>query len=304
MALKYNNYSSWRESFVHLQGGLNTIDFLDTNPNMFVVQNISGTDIYCSISTIPTNDNYEYLINKHSTVTLGRPTSTNKLHFFNPTNNPITLKIFSVQGEFDMNILKNVTVKLDTDAQIKTDGLIKGFGNGVSLPPGTNKIGQVEVTNQVDVDSLVDSVNSMKTAMTNVNNDTTDISDNMDTLLTNLATNQVNLMSKLDSVIRAIGNISSGGGGGSTQTKETVIYDSTDFSSGVVGDGASIILHHIEMIQNKSSDAATISIYVDSENYFDVTIPSGESVSDIDLDIYKVTSTQSNVLMGGYVYAN
>lgn len=304
MSLKYNNYSSWRESFLHLESGLNTMDFLDTNPNMFVVQNISGTDIYCSISTIPNNDNYEYLINKHSTVTLGRPTATNKLHFFNPTNNPITLKVFSLYGDFDMNILKNVTVKLDTDAQIKTDGIVKGFGNGVSLPSGNNKIGQVEVTNQVNVDSLVNSVDSLKAALDNVDSDTSDISISMDTLLTNLASNQIDLMQKLDNVITAIGNISGGGGGGSTRTKETVIYDSTDFSSGVVGDGASIILHHVEMIQNKSSDVATISIYVDSENYFDVTIPSGEMISDIDLDVVKITSGTSQVLVGGWKYAN
>ena len=139
---QFKNFSSWRVQDVTLHKGVNTVDFNDTMPNQFVVQNPTGIKLFSSISNIPTDINYEFMIGRNTTVPLGRPTPTKKIYFYNPTDGDINIKLFSVYLPFDLSSINNNTLTIES-AEISTDGIVRGFQSGVSLPTGNNVIGKV-----------------------------------------------------------------------------------------------------------------------------------------------------------------
>ena len=78
---QFNNLSTWREETVVVKGKeCFDLNFRDTTPNMFVIQNPNNAELFVSISKIPTSKNYEFKIGKNCTDTLGRPTPTNRIY--------------------------------------------------------------------------------------------------------------------------------------------------------------------------------------------------------------------------------
>ena len=140
---------SWRQQLVTISGhALKTISFMDTAPNMFMIQNPTHAVLYVGISNIPTTENYEWKVNKNTSKTFGRPISTKELFIYNTSDDDITINLFSVRDEFDLSLLSDTTVSLEEaviDA-IRGDGYIYGFGSGVSLPSGTHHIGNVSIS--------------------------------------------------------------------------------------------------------------------------------------------------------------
>lgn len=140
---QFKNLSSWREDSLTIKAGeCKEVDFHDTAPNMFICQNANDVVLYISISKIPTVKNYEFLVGKNETKTFGRPTSTRKIYVLNAGSIDATIKIFSIFDRFDLNVLKDISMSLE-GAEIITDGIIRGFESGISLPSGTNIIGKV-----------------------------------------------------------------------------------------------------------------------------------------------------------------
>lgn len=141
----FRDFSSWRVDDCILKGGeVYTLDFLDTSPNMFLVQNPNDERILAGVSIIPTETNYEFDIPKNSTVPVGRPIRTNKLYLLNTGMVDIKVKIFSDYLPFDMGAFAGSNMNIE-HAEISTDGIVKGFKSGVSLPSGDNNIGNVDV---------------------------------------------------------------------------------------------------------------------------------------------------------------
>ena len=149
--MNFRDFSSWREQTVKIKQGLNEIDFIDTKPNMFIIQNDSSYSLKVSLSRASNDENYEFEIPKTTTKPIGRPLPVGKIYIWLDANMEFSIKIYSIQDTFDIEILNSPLISLD-GAEVKTDGLVKGFGKGVSLPTGNNNIGKV------DIESISDSV--------------------------------------------------------------------------------------------------------------------------------------------------
>ena len=137
--------ASWRHEQVQIGGNaLKTITFMDTAPNMFYIQNPNNAVIHVGITTTPTESNYEFKVDRNTTATFGRPVPTNQIFLLNKGNADITISLFSVYDNFDMSILQNTNIDL-SGSSMSYDGIITGFGAGVSLPYGTNLLGKIIV---------------------------------------------------------------------------------------------------------------------------------------------------------------
>lgn len=146
MLKQFDNFSSWREDTVSIEGGtLKTLTFLDTKPNMFFIQNPNKSVLKIGLRKTPTADKYEYLVNPNVTVTIGQPTGVNYMYIYNDSSVKADITIFSIFDKFDINILKNLNLLVDKESKFKveTDGIVKGFAGGVMLPYGTHTIGSV-----------------------------------------------------------------------------------------------------------------------------------------------------------------
>lgn len=167
---QFHNLSSWREQDIKLSSGVNTIDFIDTQPNHFILVNNTQNELKISIGSIPTPLNFEFECDKVSTKTFGRPTATRQIYILNMESTEITVKLFSIfKSEFDVNIVKDTNVSIDSDLQVTTDGLVKGFQSGVSLPSGNNTIGRVSL--QDDVNESISIIKNASSQMdTNISN--------------------------------------------------------------------------------------------------------------------------------------
>ena len=145
--MNYNALSTWRCQNVKLKQGVNQVDFLDTKPNMFLIQNPNPNKIRLGISRLPTAQNFEYSIGKNDTITAGQPLPVSQIYFFLDANIEIEIKVWSIYQPFDLGSVNTPTITLD-NATIETDGIIKGFAPNVSIPHGDNKIGSVEIENE------------------------------------------------------------------------------------------------------------------------------------------------------------
>ena len=139
---------SWRHQRVDISGhGVKTIHFMDTTPNMFMIQNPTDATLYIGITNIPTETHYEWKVNPNTSKTFGRPIACDEVFILNTTSEDVSINLFSVLDRFDLSLLADMTVSLDRSiaSEIKGDGIIKGFGTGVSLPAGTKHIGEVGI---------------------------------------------------------------------------------------------------------------------------------------------------------------
>ena len=134
MLRQFPNISSWRERDVMIAPReTKTIDYLDTNPNQFVIINPNQAILKVGISNIPRPDNYERIIEYNTTETFGRPSGTSKLYILNDSDLHISIKVFSINEPFNIEILKNMNVNL-SDYVIESNSEISGVKAGVVLP--------------------------------------------------------------------------------------------------------------------------------------------------------------------------
>lgn len=142
---QFKNLSSWREDTLIVEGkSVGTLDFFDTTPNHFIMQNPNDCIVYIGISKTPNEKNYEFRVTNNSNDVFGRPTPTRKMMVYNPSDKTIVLKVFSIHKEFELLTLKNMSALIE-NATVITDDIIKGFAENVMLPYGTNHIGEVDL---------------------------------------------------------------------------------------------------------------------------------------------------------------
>ena len=103
-----------------------------------------------------------------------------------------------------MNILKNLNVTLG-DVSVTTDGIIKGFAEGVSLPSGDNTIGRVLLNTAIQ-----QAIDNIKNYTENVNGNTDMLKQNVNTIGETLMTSTIltnNINQKLDGT-KKLGTVS------------------------------------------------------------------------------------------------
>ena len=206
-----SDLSSWREQTQIIKGGeVKEIDFTDTTPNMFIINNPNPATLKISIDSIPRLNNYEFNVDKNSVKSFGKPTGTRKIYVFNTSASDVNIKLYSIKDTFDMNVVKDLIPSIE-ETTLKTDGVVKGFQAGVSLPAGNNTIGTVNLENQV------------KTALTSLNSRQATMLTALDTTktkATNIESNTSEMLTDNDTIIDLLGDIktntASGGSGGSS----------------------------------------------------------------------------------------
>lgn len=145
MGVLSNELSSWRKHLVECKAGIvNTLNFRDTRPNVMLVMNPSNAKVMSCLDSIPTENNYDFMIKNHYARLVGRPTPTSQVYFLSDYD--VTLQVYSIYDKnFDPSWLSDFSidnVNLTTEtlqplldalkAQSKTN--IAGVEDGVILP--------------------------------------------------------------------------------------------------------------------------------------------------------------------------
>ena len=157
------------------------IDYNDTKPNYYRVQNLGKGTIYCGTSHIPTVNNYDFLCYKESIKMYAEPFNRNALYIYNPTGSEISAIVLSFSAEFDPLTLALSEINLDLSAQeIALSTNISSFES--PLPQGTNTIGSVNI-----VGNALTKLDEIKTALENGGAGSSDYS-SIITAITNLQT--------------------------------------------------------------------------------------------------------------------
>ena len=158
----FGNINNWREILTEIKSGANDISFIDTMPNVFIIQNTSQNELKISLSGVANTNNYEFKVPANTTKPIGSPIPKSQISIYNETTNTFTLRIFAVSAPLDLSIFNETNVKID-GAQVSTDGIVRGFETGLMLPSGTNTIGSVDLVAEVktNIDSLKSNVSNL-----------------------------------------------------------------------------------------------------------------------------------------------
>lgn len=133
MITQFPNISSWRKEEISIQAHeVFTMNFRDTNPNLFIVGNPNEAVLKISLSAVPRTNSYEFRIESNTTETFGRPIGSNNLYILNDSSVSVKLTIFSMEGEFNPQILKNTNINVDIE-KVESSAEISGFAEGISL---------------------------------------------------------------------------------------------------------------------------------------------------------------------------
>lgn len=144
-----------------------TIDYIDTQPNYFRVQNSGDGTLYCSTANIPTQKQHDFSVKAAGMKMFAEPFYRAKLYVLNSTGNDVNITVLSFRAVFDPLALALSDIAIDLEgATIESENVISGFET--SLPAGSNEIGKVQVSSlpalptgenhigQVDVSNLKD----------------------------------------------------------------------------------------------------------------------------------------------------
>lgn len=241
MIQQFNDLSSWRKEEITIKKNeLYTLNYRDTRPNIFVVINPNKAVLKIGITNLPRTDSFEFKVDYNSTETLGRPIGTHNLYILNDSSLDINISVFSIEQDFNPEILKNLNVNLQ-DYTLQTTSKISGFASGVRVPVDSEVIqNQAKIISSlsnlksVDIAALTTAVNSL-VGSSAFNTFSTDIKAKVDKLLkestftsnetaiktalgallkeTTFSTNASSILTKLDTIISKQGSGGSGGGG-------------------------------------------------------------------------------------------
>ena len=126
---------------------ITTIDYLDTKPNYFRVQNRGTTEIYCSTNNMPTTKHYDFAVAGKKMKMFAEPYNRTRLYIFNPSGSDVEIAVLSFQAEFEPLTLALSEIEVEMPKDFESSMAITSFN--APLPTGNNKIGKVEVTNGV-----------------------------------------------------------------------------------------------------------------------------------------------------------
>ena len=141
---------------------ITTIDYLDTKPNYFRVQNRGTTEIYCSTNNMPTTKHYDFAVAGKKMKMFAEPYNRTRLYIFNPSGSDVEVAVLSFQAEFEPLTLALSEIEVEMPSSFETSMVINSFN--APLPTGNNKIGKVEVTNA----PAAEDVTSIKTDISNI----------------------------------------------------------------------------------------------------------------------------------------
>lgn len=292
--------ATWRKQLITLAPGLNTIDFTDTNPNLFAMVNSNDVNIYGGFSILPNVSKYEFKAAQKATSKFGQPIPVNQLYLYNPSAENISIILFSMQGVFDFTVIEGMSVNLSTEnVNVGSAVNVSGFNAGVSLPSGSNLMGKVNVPEldgtktigKVIVPELDGNHNIGNVKVTSVpaNLKTVVGNDTLINLLTQFVSNGEStagveeILSKLSAIKTGIDNLVDNGGGssggGSTSVNKkclAIVSDSQTTAKTYTLDSSNV--YKINHLSNDGSGDLMVNVGTVA-----MTVKAGEVLADIDI---------------------
>lgn len=277
-------YSALKKTLVAVPAfSVVTVDYLDTQPNYFRVQNNGEAAIYCGTSHIPNQSKFDFMVKAAGVKMFAEPFYRAKLYIYNPSGTEVNITVLSFRAEFDPLTLALSDIEVDmSGVQIESNNVIGGFE--CSLPSGSNSIGKVEVENIKDYQSTLDVIKG----------------------------NQKDYSVTLASILTAIGNISGGSGGGSSAwgasqienllsviQKKDYILSAAEYTAPAAGfavpfDGKEAV--KLNTLSNDGESDLTITFEqanVTGQQTF--TLKAGEVLNDVEGPITAMTLTGDDV---------
>lgn len=286
---------------------ITTIDYLDTKPNYFRVQNRGTTELYCSTNNMPTTKHYDFAVPGKKMKMFAEPYNRTRLYIFNPSGTDVEVAVLSFQAEFDPLTLALSEIEVEVPSNFETSTAITSFN--ASLPTGNNKIGKVEVTNgpsNVDVNLIKQTTDVIATQFDKLLSKTpgadainlATIAAGFDLLLTNTSQdNMTNLHSFMPLLeLITLANTFNNGARAiekTNQNAEFVLYDDT----------AHPTLFTIHMLTNDGAGNLALQfLNTDSSSSADMqtlTLKPGESITDLKIMVKAVQITGTNYSFRG-----
>lgn len=131
---QFREYSTWRKHDIVIDPHeVYALNFTDSMPNIFVVNNPNTATLKIGISSIPRVDSYEFKVEYNTTETFGRPFGSAVIYILNDSSVPVKITLFSIEKDFDPALLKNMNVSL-AGYTLESSSTIDGVKEGVVLP--------------------------------------------------------------------------------------------------------------------------------------------------------------------------
>lgn len=248
-----------------------TIDYIDTQPNYFRVQNNGEAALYCATANIPTEKNYDFKVSPEGMKMFAEPFDRSKLYIYNPSGNPVNVTVLSFKAVFDPLTLALSDIEIDISGSGSGSGgvdtVIAGFD--VALPAGGNVIGKVDINSFPALPTGGNHIGSV-----DVNN------------LHDYAAQLTNILSGINNVITAVDNIEISGGGSTTIVEENLAFQSIEGTATNAGNNfyqmaGSKLIKKIHYISNDGEANFTISLKSVDGTLVSMTVKPGEVVNDI-----------------------
>lgn len=148
-----NTYTGLSKNYATVPAfSITTIEYLDTKPNYFRVQNRGTTEIYCSTNNMPTTKHYDFAVAGKKMKMFAEPYNRTRLYIFNPSGSDVEVAVLSFQAEFEPLTLALSEIEVEMPSSFESSMVINSFN--APLPAGNNKIGKVEVTNGVSASDV------------------------------------------------------------------------------------------------------------------------------------------------------
>lgn len=255
-----------------------TVDYIDSQPNYFRVQNSGKTVLYCSTVNMPTEIQHDFSVAPAGMKMFAEPFNRSKLYIFNPSGNLVYVSVLSFRAEFDPLTLALSDMSIDLDGvSLESSNVISGFET--PLPSGGNEIGKVQVSGMtalpvggnhigsVDVDklpALPSGSNKIgKVEVTNLND--------YEAVLSNILT--------------ALGNISVSGGGASAGNYTLLAGSVETISEGSTIDFSTNNVVKINFLSNDGDRAVRVTLNQKNGNPVWFELKAGEVINDMDVPL-------------------
>lgn len=122
------------------------VDFPDTKPNYFYLNNLSVSEVYLGVTMIPDQVRYDKMVGPSQETIFARDQGVTSIQLFNGTGAEAVIDLTTFEKEFDPNVLASASVSVSGSGGGggDFDGIIRGFT--APLPAGNNDIGKVIVS--------------------------------------------------------------------------------------------------------------------------------------------------------------
>lgn len=254
---------------------ITTIEYLDTKPNYFRVQNRGTTELYCSTNNMPTTKHYDFSVAGKKMKMFAEPYNRTRLYIFNPSGSDVEVAVLSFQAEFEPLTLALSEIEVEMPSSFESSMVINSFN--ASLPVGNNLIGKVEVTNTpaaADVTAIKTSTGQLVTKLADL-----------------LKAEDLPGLCNLFDVYLKVSTLVSA----NTFFDHVTTFDEKELSSDTtLCNGGKCVIH---LLTNDGAGNLTLKIKGSADSQVNtITLKTGESINDLKIDC-------SSLAVGGTNYS-